>query len=230
MKRCLPTNTRLATVVATVVFAACSLTSPAVAASASRNPNVIAGTVYDGEFAPSQNTWGGVQVQFVVTGALKVTNVAPAEAFCEPVNSLPLSSATISNDAFSVSTSASIRGVHITLSGNFTAGGKAEGTGKLVGETIQSEPCTEIGDWSASALPKGTQLCPDVDTGLLPRPTVTNMTCAKAALAFAAGVRQSQKNTSSDTFDIPGYSCTGSSADPDVRETCTRGNETLRLP
>jgi len=33
----------------------------------SQNPNVIADTVYDGEFAASQNTWGGVQVQFVVT-------------------------------------------------------------------------------------------------------------------------------------------------------------------
>ncbi len=210
--------------------ALCSVAALAVAAPEARNPNVVAATVYDGEFAASQNTWGGIQVQFVVTAAEKVTEVAPAEAFCAPGNAVPLSSATIDNDTFSVETPASLQGFHVTISGSFAPGGKAKGTGKLEGETIENEPCDESGTWTATALPKGTQLCPDVDPGLLPRPTVTNMSCAKAALAFAAGVRESEKNGSSSAFDSPGYTCTASSGDPDVRETCTRGNEVLRLP
>jgi hypothetical protein len=218
-------------VVSLVAFAVCSLATLAVAAPQGGNTNVVAGTVYEGEFGASQNTWNGLQVQFVVTPGGKVTDVAPAEAFCAPGNAMPLSSATIENDTFSVATPASLQGFHVTISGSFAPGGKAKGTGRLEAETIQSQPCNETGTWTATALPKGTQLCPDVDPGLLPRPTVLNMTCAKAALAFAAGVREGQKNPSSQAFDSPGYVCVRVvGGAPDVRETCSRGNEVLRLP
>jgi hypothetical protein len=203
----------------------------AVASPRGQNPNVVAGTVYEGEFAASQNTWNGLQVQFVVTPGGKVTNVAPAEAFCAPGNAVPLSSATINNDTFTVQTSASLQGFHVTMSGSFAPGGKAKGTGKLEAETIESQPCNETGTWTATALPKGTQLCPDVDPGLLPRPTVLNMTCAKAALVFAAAVREAKKNPANQQFDSPGYVCVRVvGGAPDVRETCSRGNEVLRLP
>lgn len=217
--------------VAVVACAVCSLATLAVAAPEGSNPNTVSGTVYDGEFATSQNTWSGVQVQFVVSSGDKVTNVAPAEAFCAPGNAVPLSSATINNDMFSVSTSASLQGFHATISGTFIAGGKAKGTGSLKAETIQNEPCHETGTWTATALPQGTELCPDVDPGVLPRPTVTNMNCAQAKLAFASGVRESQKNPNSQTFDIPGYVCVQVvGGEPDVREYCSRGKEVLRLP
>jgi hypothetical protein len=224
------TGTRALAALTAVACAVCSLIALAPAAAGGGNANVVAGTVYDGEFASAQNQWSGVQVQFVVTPGEKVTNVAPAEAFCAPTNPTPLSSETIRNDAFSVATSPSIHGLHVTIAGSFRPGGSASGTGKLVTETIQGQPCTESDTWTATALPKGTQLCPDVDTGLLPRPTVTNMTCAKAALAFAAGVRASKQDPSNQTFSIPGFDCTTPHSDPDVRELCTLGNEVLRLP
>lgn len=224
------TNWRALALVALVSIAVCALAAVALATPGARNPDVIADTVYDGAFAASQNTWGGIQVQFVVTAGEKVTEVAPAEAFCAPGNGVPLSSATINNDAFSVETSEALQGFHVTISGTFITGGKARGTGRLEAETIESKPCDENGSWTATALPKGTQLCPDVDPGLLPRPTVTDMSCAKAALAFAAGVRESEKNGPSSEFNSPGYTCTSSGGDPDVREICTRGSEVFRLP
>jgi hypothetical protein len=218
-------------VVSVLACAVCAPATLAVAAPVGANPNVVAGTVYEGEFATSQNTWSGLQVQFVVTPGGKVTDVAPAEAFCEPGNAVPLSSATIDNDTFSVQTPASLQGFHVTISGSFAPGGKAKGTGKLEGETIENQPCNESGTWTATALPKGTQLCPDVDPGLLPRPTVLNMTCAQAALAFAAGVREAKKDPSSQAFDSPGYVCVRVvGGAPDVRETCSRGKDVLRLP
>ena len=225
------TSTRFLAVIAVVTCTVCSLAALAVAAPGGQNPNVVAGTVYDGEFASSQNQWSRLQVQFVVTPGEKITNVAPAEAFCAPGNAVPLSSATIVNDAFSVETSASLQGFHATISGSFTAGGKAKGSGRLQAETIEGQPCTETGTWTATALPKGTQICSDVDPGLLPRPTVTNMSCATAALAFAAAVRESKKNPPNSKFDSPGYTCTSDGGgDPDVREICTRGSQVLRLP
>jgi hypothetical protein len=60
----------------------------------------------------------------------------------------------------------------------------------------------------------------------------TGSSCAKAALAYAAGLREGQTNGSNPNapFESPGYNCTQSHNDLVPRTVCTRGKEVFRLP
>jgi hypothetical protein len=225
----------------TLACALCAVASLAGATTASGgNPNLVADTVYQGVFASAENTWTGVGLQFVVTSSETITDVAKAYAYCAPIGDpLPFSSSAVHGDLFSVATPPfTPGGYHVSITGRFLPNAHASGTGSLHGETIQSQVCNEDDTWKAIALPAGTQLCPSIDPGTPMSTTVTNMTCAKAALAYAAGQRESSKNPSQspNVFDVPGYLCheesynVGGAVNIQLGFVCTRGTETFRLP
>ena len=193
------------------------------------NRDVVSNTVYDGEFSVSQNAWSALPVQFSVTARDEVNHIAPAAAFCAPPGQLTLAKAKIRDDAFSSKTSEP-GNFHVTISGRFEAHEGAKGTGLLRAETILGQECTERGHWTGKALPTGTKLCPHVDTGLVVETTVTHMTCSKAGLAYAAGLRQLSHEGPNAPFESPGYMCKTPDHDSVVRTVCTRGGEVFRLP
>ena len=186
---------------------------------------LVTDTVYDGAYPVTQNAWSAVAVQFAVTTGDRVVNIAPAAAFCAPTQSFPLAGADVRDDTFSSYTSPAPH-YSVTMTGTFERDGKAKGTGTLRAETIEGQPCTEEADWTADALPKGTELCFSVEPGLLFHTTVTNMTCGEAYVAWNEG------STSSNgiSFSTPGWDCSSDTHDPVVRNICTQGAKTFRLP
>lgn len=186
---------------------------------------LVTDTVYDGAYPATQNAWSAVQVQFEVTPAYRIINIAPAVAFCAPTESFPLAGADVRNDKFSSYTSPAPH-YSVTITGTFESGGKAKGTGTLRAETIQGQPCTEEADWTADALPKGTGLCFSVEPDFLVKTTVTNMTCGEAFVAVAHG----SSSSGGGGFSTPGWDCTASTHDPVARTVCTQGTKTFRLP
>ena len=216
---------RIAVAVMAVLFPL-SFVGPAAWAEAPHGDTyLVTGTVYDGAYPVTQNAWSAVGVQFAVTPGDRVVNIAPAAAFCAPTQSFPLAGADVRDDTFSSYTSPAPH-YSVTMTGIFERDGKAKGTGALRAETIQDQPCTEEADWTADALPKGTELCFSVEPGLLFHTTVTNMTCGEAYVAWNEG------STSSNgiSFSTPGWDCGSGSHDPVVRNICTQGDKTFRLP
>ena len=186
---------------------------------------LVTDTVYDGAYPDTQNSWSAVQVQFEVTRGDRITNIAPAAAFCAPTESFPLADADVRNDKFSSYTSPAPH-YSVTITGTFESDGKAKGTGALRAETIQDQPCTEEADWTADALPKGTELCFSVDPDFLVKTTVTNMTCGEAFVAVAHG----SSSAGGGAFSTPGWECTSNTHDPVARYVCTQGAKIFRLP
>ena len=186
---------------------------------------LVTGTVYDGVYADTQNSWSAVQVQFEVTPGDRIINIAPAVAFCAPTQSFPLAGADVRNDKF-ISYTSPAPHYSVTITGTFESDGKAKGTGTLRAETIQDQPCTEEADWTAAALPKGTELCFSVDPDFLVKTTVTNMTCGEAFVAVAHG----STGSGGLDFSTPGWDCTSGTHDPVARYVCTQGAKIFRLP
>jgi hypothetical protein len=218
------------------VAAVAVATGSVAAASGAANTNLVTDTVYDGTFAVSQTAagWNDAEFQFSVSagGRLVFDEIGPE---CGPTDAFAPTPADVHGDQFSSETSFAGAHYSVTLTGRFDTGGKAKGSGLLVTETIQGEPCRETDDWTAQALPKGTLLCPAVDPGLATYTTATGMSCDKAGLAFAAGVRELRKSDpsgeSTKDFESPGFDCTGPpDGDPIVSAVCTRGTESFRLP
>ncbi len=217
------------TAVVVAVFG--GLVFAAMAVAAANNANVVKNTVYDGEYGESQNDWSRLQVQFEVTSGGEVTNMAGAVAICAPTPPVALARAKIKRDEFTSRTSLG-SDFHVTITGQFEKHAHAKGTGTLRTSTILGDPCVETGHWTAKALPQGTELCPKVDPDFVVKTSVTNMSCAKAALAYAAGLREAQKNGSNPNapFESPGYVCNAPDDDPVPQTICTRGKEVFRLP
>ncbi len=224
----------LVTTLVVGVMGCWSATAMAAKQSKPKNRDVVTDTVYDGEFADSQNAWSAVQVQFAVTSADEVNYDSTAVAFCGPPGQFTFPKAKIKNDAFSAIFAVSPHNggepFRVTIDGQFESGGKAKGTGVLVTDTILGQPCRETDHWTAKALPKGTKLCPGVGPETVVEASVTNMTCEQAAVAYRAGVRHTKQAGPSAPFEIPGYDCRRPGDDPVPALECTRGDETLRLP
>ena len=125
----------------------------AVAAAPHGGTYLVADTVYDGAYPVTQNAWSTVQVQFAVTTGARVTNIAPAAAFCAPTQSFPLAGADVRDATFSSYTSPAPH-YSVTMDGTFEPDGKAKSTGILHAETIEDQACTEEAHWTAE-LPEG---------------------------------------------------------------------------
>ena len=169
---------------------------------------------------------GGVRFKCSLSSRLGAESptLPPGVAFCAPTESFPLTAADVRSDKFSSYTSPAPH-YSVTMDGTFEPGDKAQGIGILRAETIQGQPCTEVGSWTAKALPKGTELCSSIEPDFLVRTTVTNMTCGEAYVAWNEGL------TSSDgTFSTAGWDCTSDGHDPVARFVCTQGEKTFRLP